>query len=195
MVVAPHDVTYDPERRLWFCDMEVNTGAAYWPFVRLALGRYQPCSTEGAHLSEVVLADVMQLAADRSLVVRAAAGGRPREVLPRSEIDVMSGQVNQVTPVSPKPVVEVWLERLAPTLGSDFGWVRIGDGVAADGERAGGSFAPAPERLALGREVIAERRFAEALALGSGLNSFGCARRSGTGGSTCPSRTAQSYGW
>ena len=96
------------------------------------------------------------------------ASGSSREVRPRSEIDVLSGQVNQVTPVSPKPVVEVWLERLEPTLGSDFGWVRIGNGVAADGERAGGPFAPAPERLALGRELIAERRFAEALALGVG---------------------------
>jgi hypothetical protein len=184
VVVAPHDVTYDPERGLWFCDIEVNSGAAYWPFVRLALARYQPCSTEGAHLSEVVLADVMQLAADRSLVVRAPGEGRSRrvtlfgsgyeasggsrEVRPRSEIDVLSGQVNQVTPVSPTPVVKVWLERLEPTLGSDFGWVRIGDGVAADGVPAIGPFAPAPERLALGRELIAERRFAEALALGVG---------------------------
>jgi hypothetical protein len=32
VVVAPHDVTYDPERGLWFCDIEVDTGAAYWPF-------------------------------------------------------------------------------------------------------------------------------------------------------------------
>lgn len=55
----PHDVTDDPERGLWFCDIEIDTGAAYWPFVRLALARYQPCSTEGAHLSEVVLAGVM----------------------------------------------------------------------------------------------------------------------------------------
>jgi hypothetical protein len=88
-------------------------------------------------------------------------------VRPRSEIDVLSGQVNQATPVSPKPVVEVWLERLEPTLGSDFGWVRISDGVAVDGVPAGGPFAPAPERLALGRELIAEHRFAEALALGA----------------------------
>jgi hypothetical protein len=184
VTVAPHDVTYDPDRRLWFCDIEINSGAAYWPFVRLALARYQPCSTDGAHLSEVVLADVMQLAADRSLVVRAAGNGRSRsvtlfgtgyeasggsrEVLPRSEIDVLSGQVNQVTSVSPKPVVEVWLERLEPTLGSDFGWVRIGNGVAAGGVPAGGPFAPAPDRLAQGREMIAGRRFADALALGVG---------------------------
>jgi hypothetical protein len=97
----------------------------------------------------VVLADVMQLAADRS-----------HDLRPRSEVEVLSGQVNQVTPVSPKPVVEVWLERLEPTLESDFGWVRIGDGVAAEGVQAGGPFAPAPERLAFGRELIDERRFA-----------------------------------
>jgi hypothetical protein len=86
-----------------------------WPFARLAPARYQPCSTKGAHLSEVVLADVMQLTADRTLMVRVAAGGRSRSVTlfdtgyeassgsrdmrPRSEIDPLSGQVNQVTAV------------------------------------------------------------------------------------------------
>jgi hypothetical protein len=69
-------------------------------------------------------------------------------------------------------VVEVWLERLEPTVGSDFGWVLIGDGVAADGGRAGGPFAPTPYRLARGRELIAQRRFAEALALGVGAEHF-----------------------
>ncbi|WP_094585554.1 hypothetical protein [Synechococcus sp. BO 8801] len=62
-----------PERGLWFCDNEIDIGAACWPFVRLARARYQPCSTEGGLLSEVVHAEAMQLAADRSLVVRAAA--------------------------------------------------------------------------------------------------------------------------
>lgn len=64
----------------WGGSGAVGAGAAYWPFVRLALARYQPCSTQGAHLSEVALAEVMQLAADRSLVVRAAADGRSRVV-------------------------------------------------------------------------------------------------------------------
>ncbi|WP_286192930.1 MULTISPECIES: hypothetical protein [unclassified Synechococcus] len=35
------------------------------------------------------------------------ASGGSRVVRPRSEIDPLSRQVNQVTPVSPKPVVEV----------------------------------------------------------------------------------------
>ncbi|MBL9058859.1 MAG: hypothetical protein JNK88_02390, partial [Mangrovicoccus sp.] len=194
VALAPHDVAYDPDRKLWFCDIEIDSGAAYWPFVRLALARYQPCSTDAAHLSEVVLADVMQLAADRSLVVRAAGDGRSRsvtlfgagydasggsrEVRPRSEIDPLSGQVTEVTPVSPAPVVEVWLERLEPALGRDFGWVRIGEGVPAGAAAAGGPFALAlerlaperlaPERLDLARELVAGRRFAEALAAGIG---------------------------
>ena len=49
------------------------------------------------------------------------ASGGSGEVRPRSGLDPQSWQVNQVTPVSPKLVVEVWLERLEPTLGSDLG--------------------------------------------------------------------------
>ena len=188
VAIAPHDVAYDPDRKLWFCDIEIDSGAAYWPFVRLALARYQPCSTDGAHLSQVVLADVMPLAADRSAVVRPTADGRGRtvtvfgagydasggshEVRPRSEIDPLTGQVTVVTPVSPAPVIEVWLERLEPALGADFGWTRIGQGVPAGAAAgaAGGIFAVAPDRLALGHDLVAGRRFAEALAEGIGAD-------------------------
>jgi hypothetical protein len=34
--VAPHDVFFDTERQLWYCDIEINHGRSYWPFVRLA---------------------------------------------------------------------------------------------------------------------------------------------------------------
>ena len=52
--IAPHDVFYDQERRLWFCDIEVNWGASYFPFIRLALARYQPVALENAYLSNIV---------------------------------------------------------------------------------------------------------------------------------------------
>lgn len=63
-----HPVGYDDShgRRLWYCDIEMDTGEAYFPFVRLALARYQPDSVPNAHLSRVVLADFIQLAPDRS---------------------------------------------------------------------------------------------------------------------------------
>lgn len=67
--VAGHKVGYDEERRLWYCDIEVDAGPAYFPFVRLALARYQPKSVPDAHLSRVVLADFAQLAPDRLATV------------------------------------------------------------------------------------------------------------------------------
>ena len=64
--VAGHTVAYDAGRKLWFCDIEIDPGNAYFPFVRLALTRYQPDSIADCHLSRVVLADFAQLMPDRS---------------------------------------------------------------------------------------------------------------------------------
>ena len=38
--------TYDRNRRLWYSDIEMTPGKSYFPFVRLALARYQPYSVE-----------------------------------------------------------------------------------------------------------------------------------------------------
>ena len=64
--VAGHSVAYDESRKLWYCDIEMDPGGAYFPFVRLALARYQPESVADAHLSRVVLADFIQLMPGRS---------------------------------------------------------------------------------------------------------------------------------
>ena len=63
-----HQVSYDDAhgRRLWYCDIQMDMGEAYFPFVRLALARYQPQSLPNVHLSRLVLADFMQLAPDRA---------------------------------------------------------------------------------------------------------------------------------
>jgi hypothetical protein len=73
--VLGHAVSYDPVRRLWFCDIDVDHADSYWPFIRLGLARYQPKSIEHAHLSRVTLADFMQLAPDRTATVVAGGGG------------------------------------------------------------------------------------------------------------------------
>jgi hypothetical protein len=64
--VAGHTVEYDAVRKLWYCDIEMESGDAYFPFIRLALARYQPDSIVDAHLSRVVLADFAQLLPGRS---------------------------------------------------------------------------------------------------------------------------------
>jgi hypothetical protein len=51
---------------LWFCDIEMDPGEAYFPFVRLALARFQPDSIPDAHLSRVILAEFIQLLPGRT---------------------------------------------------------------------------------------------------------------------------------
>lgn len=65
VTVVGYEVNFDDERRLWFADIRIETGNAYWPFVRLALARFQPKSVDGAHISQIVRADFIQLPPDR----------------------------------------------------------------------------------------------------------------------------------
>lgn len=74
VAVAAFEPQYDADRRLWYCDIDIDTGPSYFPFVRLALARYQPYSIEGAHLSKIVMADFAQVVPDRSTTVRAERG-------------------------------------------------------------------------------------------------------------------------
>jgi hypothetical protein len=69
--IAAFPVAFDSDRKLWYCDIEIDTEQAYLPFIRLALARYQPHSISGAHLSEVVLADVVQTLPDRTFILTA----------------------------------------------------------------------------------------------------------------------------
>jgi hypothetical protein len=70
--VAGFEVAYNNERKLWYADLQFNSQrvTSYYPFVRLALARYQPNSIPDAHLSPVILTDFMQLAPDRHLAAR-----------------------------------------------------------------------------------------------------------------------------
>jgi hypothetical protein len=145
--VAPHDVFYSPERRLWYCDIEIDQHATYYPFIRLALARYQPTSITGAHLSHVVLADFMTLASDRWLSVTrtnakschvsvygnrysdSSGHAEASRARPMSVIDPLTRRAVSLTPatVSATTVVEVWLERLDEAEGEDFGWKCVAD--------------------------------------------------------------------
>ncbi len=146
--IAPHDVFFDDERQLWFCDIEIAAGASYFPFVRLALARYQPCAIPEAHLSNIVLADFMALTPDRSLSVaptRSAHsrrvtvyGDRPKQSAGFAEasrspalthIDLDTGNRRDEKPadIAKTTVIEVWVERLTPEQGFDFGWHRVYD--------------------------------------------------------------------
>lgn len=72
--VVAYPVLFDEERQQWFCDLAINTKNMYFPFIKLALARYQPHSVrkgnEDVCLSPVVMADMMQLMPDRTSVIQ-----------------------------------------------------------------------------------------------------------------------------
>ena len=68
MVTAvPFDVEFSAERGLWFCDIVMDPSDTYFPFVSLALARYQPYSLGGLELSPMVRADFAQIVPDRTV--------------------------------------------------------------------------------------------------------------------------------
>jgi hypothetical protein len=71
--IAAYNVGWDKQRRLWYCDIEIDVGQSYFPFVRLALARYQPNSIAGAELSRVVMTDFAQLAPERTVTISKSA--------------------------------------------------------------------------------------------------------------------------
>ncbi len=67
--VVGHRVQWDDARKLWYSDIEIDPGASYMPFVRLALVRYQPHSLATMKISRVALAEFAQLLPRRRAVV------------------------------------------------------------------------------------------------------------------------------
>ncbi len=132
VAVAAHDVHYDPERELWYCDVEIDAGPAYFPFVRLGLARYQPDSITGAHLSPVVVADFVQLTADRTASVAVDAGrvtvtvsgiGPANVLAQRVHPDLFGGSITR--PELSRRVTAV-LQRHDPSIPGDLGWSDAG---------------------------------------------------------------------
>ena len=90
--VLGHQVEFDQERQLWYSDIAIDAGPSYFPFVRLALARYQPMSVRGAQLSKVTLADFIQLTPDRHAWVRTT----PDQPL------IIQVSVSGIAPLAPK---------------------------------------------------------------------------------------------
>ncbi len=80
VTVIGHTPQFDADRGMWFCDLEIDAGSSYTPFIRLGLARYQPWSIDGHHLSRVVVPDFVQLMPRRA--------ARVSRSLPRIHVSV-----------------------------------------------------------------------------------------------------------
>jgi hypothetical protein len=67
--VAAYPVEFDEDRNMYRCDISINPGRMYFPFIRLALARYQQHSVRkndtDVCLSPIVYPDPVQLVPDR----------------------------------------------------------------------------------------------------------------------------------
>ena len=137
VVVAAHDVHFDAERRLWYCDIEIDPGDTYFPFVRLALARYQAHSVPNAHLSRVVMTDFIQLAPDRTAEVTLKPDRALVEVSgfsARNKVAELPGPIQLQLGADllgdddevPSTTVRVALQRRRPGVPGDLGWEAIG---------------------------------------------------------------------
>jgi hypothetical protein len=120
LAVAGHEVGYDPDRKLFYCDIDIDAGDAYYPFIRMALARYQPKSVQDAELSRVVLAEFIQLAPGRMAWI-----ARDPEQPARLAITVSGRGYRRNASFPCSSQVEVRIERF---LGEDegaIGWVPV----------------------------------------------------------------------
>jgi hypothetical protein len=127
---VPHRVHFDRTRDLWYCDIDLALGA-YWPFVRLALARWQPNAIVAADppgtpgdtelsLSPVVLADIVQTAPGRTATVSVGVG------IPRPITVTVTGASFATTAVDrAAPLVNAHLERQLLRTRSDADWETV----------------------------------------------------------------------
>ena len=149
VLVSGHAVGFDTVRKLWYCDIEVDPGPAYFPFVRLALARYQPISLTDAHLSRVVLADFIQTAPDRTVTVVRAPFDPLLLLVTAVGISYSLTRNADGTLRSGPAVMRVQLEERSHKLAGDFGWKAVGEPIAlspSQGDR--------PETIWTGRLVL-----------------------------------------
>jgi len=65
VTVVGYAPQYNAARKLWYVDVALDPGEHFWPFLRLAVCRYQPDSIAGCHLSAPVRCDFVQLPPER----------------------------------------------------------------------------------------------------------------------------------
>ncbi|HEU4998499.1 MAG TPA: hypothetical protein VFT68_06095 [Lapillicoccus sp.] len=76
--VLGYQPEFHPERDHWFADIALDDGPDLWPFVRLAVARYQPTSIDGCHLSPIGLTSWVQPLPSRTTTVSRPNAGRVR---------------------------------------------------------------------------------------------------------------------
>ena len=132
VMVVGYRPQYNRERRLWYVDVALDPGATFWPFVRLAVCRYQPDSIDGCHLSPPVRCDYVQLVPERITSV-SRTDDRHVRVVVSGPIGVRSfpGRDHAASAdafaeaVTANRQVVAKLQRRDPAIDTDLGWQTV----------------------------------------------------------------------
>lgn len=133
VALAGYRPRFSTARGLWYVDVVFESARTQWPFVRLALSRYQPSSIPGCHLSTPVRADFVQLPPERVLTV-----GRPDDL--RVSVSLLGEFGHRKLGDGDRPLPETQpadvrdaavavshrvvakLQQRTPLVGGDLGW-------------------------------------------------------------------------
>ncbi len=122
---------YSPDRQLWFADIALDPGTAIWPFVRLALTRYQPSSLAGQHLSPVVSADFVPLPPERTATLTRPDRRHARIIVtgpvgaPRTSVGATLAGPTFAQSVLASRTVRARIEHRLAGVPSDLGWETV----------------------------------------------------------------------
>lgn len=132
VIVLGYRPQYNEQRKLWYVDVTIDPSTAFWPFVRLAVARYQPDSVAGAHLSAPVRADFVQLPPERVSSVSRTDDRHVRVVLSGPvgtrhpfSLDHPERSGTLAEAVSRNRIVVASLQRADAAIGGDLGWRTI----------------------------------------------------------------------
>ncbi len=125
--VLGYEPVFSPERGLWFADIALDPGTAIWPFVRLALTRFQPSSLPEKHLSPVVLTDFVPLPPERTATLTRPDRRHARVVVtgPIGVPNMGIARLGFVESLLASRTMRARLERRVPGIPSDLGWETI----------------------------------------------------------------------
>ena len=143
--------TFSTERRLWYVDIAFDARATFWPFVRLAVARYQPESVPGAHLSTPVRLDQVQLTPERTASVARTDATHARVVVTGLAGHRESASRQFAVTVAQNRRLVARLQRCDPAVGGDLAWTSV-DAV----ELAARGYASRPEELVWVGELEAD---------------------------------------
>jgi len=132
--VLGYQPEYSPERGLWFVDVALDPGTAFWPFIQFAVARFQPSSLPGLHLGPVTMCDFVQVAPERTATLSRTDETHARVVVtgavghPRVPRNVIGGAVIPTTflaAVVATRKMKARLERFDAAVGTDLAWVTV----------------------------------------------------------------------